>query len=358
MSTLGEPEADGPDDLRETVVLDRGALTLDDAEWDDAPAAQGRNGVPVPPWEVGAGQPATPQTPSARAPARSTMTTLRAQAPVERTPPREFPTRSLTSGVLGLGPPGSVADVAGDGALDDSVDASPDDPAGQTVDFAPAFDEAELADLEGLGAGLADREVGSVTGLLEPIEEPALLAGPVRHGQTARFGTIVVDRSPPSDDAGDDSDELDADEAGAAGVALVDDTIAEADAASLLRPRAGRSADPMALFEAIKTAGDGLGAADVQLGTRTGRVIASSIAAVTRRDTVAQFSAQALMFGALDEGSDLRFAVLDAGDLHVLVAELDDVRVVTLLFADRPEPAACLDAIRPRVEQWRRQRTP
>lgn len=130
-------------------------------------------------------------------------------------------------------------------------------------------------------------------------------------------------------------------------IALIDDTFADLDINNILNPRTSgiSGEDVMEFYEAVKgTATRTLGAASVQLGTRTGRVIASSIPEVTRRDTVAQFSSQAIMF-ANEAPDGTSFASLDAGDLHVLVLEVDHLRVLTLLFNNKPDPVVCLDAL-------------
>ena len=48
-----------------------------------------------------------------------------------------------------------------------------------------------------------------------------------------------------------------------------------------------------------------------------------------------------------------QFASLDAGDLHVLVVEVDHVRVLTMLFGRRPDPTQALRILRPHLEEYR-----
>ena len=65
---------------------------------------------------------------------------------------------------------------------------------------------------------------------------------------------------------------------------------------------------------------------------------------------------QIQFFRPAADGAGLQFAVLDAGDLHVVVIEVDHLRLFTVLFDRKPDPVAVLDAVRPVVDEWR-QRT-
>lgn len=133
------------------------------------------------------------------------------------------------------------------------------------------------------------------------------------------------------------------------GVALVADTVYEV---PVVQKEAGTD-DLMEVYERLKViASKDLGSRDVMLGTRSGRVIASAIRDESRRGTVAAFSAQAIAFASAD-ASGQQFAVLDAGDLHVIVVEVDHLRLFTILFDRKPEPAIVLEALRPELTRWR-----
>jgi len=180
-----------------------------------------------------------------------------------------------------------------------------------TEDFAPAFLTTELEAIEA------------------ELDDPA----------ERTIGTIVVEALP---------------DEGVTAVALIDDTLADLDVAAILgRSRTSDSADVMAFFEAVKAVAlDTLGASAVQLGTRTGRVITSNIHEGVRRDTVAAFSREAIQFATKDPDGT-QFASLDAGDLHVLVVEVDHLRLITLLFGSKPEPTVALAALKPCIEEYR-----
>jgi len=135
-------------------------------------------------------------------------------------------------------------------------------------------------------------------------------------------------------------------------IALVDDTAYEVPTVET-DPGTDRLMD---LYERLKAvASKDLGTRQVQMGTRSGRVIAGTVEDAGRRATVAAFSAQAISF-ASEGPMGLQFASLDAGDLHVLVVETDHLRLFTLLFDRKPEPVAVLDAIGPVVLAWREAR--
>ena len=67
---------------------------------------------------------------------------------------------------------------------------------------------------------------------------------------------------------------------------------------------------------------------------------------------VAAFSREAIQFASRDSRGNL-FASLDAGDLHVLVVEVDHVRLLTLLFAQKPEPPAVLEILAAYLDDYR-----
>lgn len=132
-------------------------------------------------------------------------------------------------------------------------------------------------------------------------------------------------------------------------IALVDDTAYEIPVMEV-DPGTDRLMD---LYERVKVvASKELGTRQVQIGTRSGRVIASAIEDEGRRATVAAFSAQAIVF-ASEDPSGVQFASLDAGDLHVMVFEADHLRVFTLLFDRKPDPASVLEVVSPLVLTWR-----
>ncbi len=225
------------------------------------------------------------------------------------------------------------------------VDQGEDEAVLNTADFAPAFLTGEIEAFEDAARGNASWEAPT-----QRFEAPDQ-GRAVNPAETAQGRILIV-----AGDDGDDDDELlPADDFEEVGIALIDDTMVDVDVNSVMSPRGAPSPvrDVMGFYEGIKSvAQDTLGAASIQLGTRTGRVIASSIPELTRRDTVAAFSSQAIMFAA--EGPDgTSFASLDAGDLHVVVLEVDHLRVLTLLFAGRPDPVACVRVLGPHLEEYR-----
>jgi DNA-binding response OmpR family regulator len=136
-------------------------------------------------------------------------------------------------------------------------------------------------------------------------------------------------------------------------VSLVEDTAIEVpqlvdfDAAE-------RSAALMDLFKHLKVeTSSKLKTRQTQLQTRAGQVIASDIQDPVRRTSLAAFASQAIGFASRDESSGMQFAVLDAGDLHVLVLEVDQGRLYSILFELRPEPADVIKALKPVLDQWR-----
>jgi CheY-like chemotaxis protein len=134
-------------------------------------------------------------------------------------------------------------------------------------------------------------------------------------------------------------------------IALVDDTAYEAPMPQV--DHSSASERLMDLFEELKVATRStLQSRQVQLGTRSGRVIVSAIQDEARRGTVSAFSAQAIAF-ASEDPSGLQFAVLNAGDLHVMVVEVDHLRLFTVLFDRQPDPDLVLEALRPILISWR-----
>lgn len=100
--------------------------------------------------------------------------------------------------------------------------------------------------------------------------------------------------------------------------------------------------DVMDVYKTLKVAATReLSAHGVQLGTRAGDVIASNLPDVVRRETVAGFAAEALHFASRGP-TGRRFASLDAGDLHVVVLDVDGARNLALLFEDKPEALAVI----------------
>ena len=134
-------------------------------------------------------------------------------------------------------------------------------------------------------------------------------------------------------------------------ISLVDDTAYEAPLPQV--DVSSASERLMDLYEELKVAARSeLQSRQVQLGTRSGRVIASAIQDEARRGTVSAFSAQAIAF-ASEDPSGLQFAVLNAGDLHVMVVEVDHLRLFTILFDRQPDPDRVLEAMRPILVPWR-----
>jgi DNA-binding response OmpR family regulator len=134
-------------------------------------------------------------------------------------------------------------------------------------------------------------------------------------------------------------------------IALVDDTAYEAPLPKL--DESARSDALMDIYEELKVVARAeLKTREVQMGTRSGRVIASAIRDESRRGTVSAFSAQAIAF-ATEDASGTQFAVLNAGDLHVMVVEVDHLRLFTVLFDRQPEPESVLTALRPVLTRWR-----
>jgi DNA-binding response OmpR family regulator len=252
--------------------------------------------------------------------------------------PAELPGEATDYSSVGGGP--DTWDRAG--VLDDTGD--PDDSEGlDSVEMAPLIATGEFERLEqeiGLHRGSRRRppppvsEVPSVADVeLEEFRE--LEDAPTRTEplDAAPDGTIMVTAGAPE-----------------TGIALVDDTHYEV---PVIRQEVGTD-DIMGLYERLKSiTSKKLKSREVMLGTRSGRVIASAIRDDDRRGTLAAFSAQAIAF-ASEDPTGQQFAVLDAGDLHVIVVEVDHLRLFTILFDRKPEPAAVLAALRPELTRWPR----
>lgn len=180
----------------------------------------------------------------------------------------------------------------------------------------------EDEDDDALGAEVA----ASITSLLEAIDDDA------------EDGAVVVGDVEVADSY--DDPDLRADEVDlgpppeVTAIQMVDDTAYEV---PRYVPQDRPAADVMGLYEALRASAlDECGATDVQLCTRSGRVVASTIRDEERRATVAAFASQAIRFATTD-ADGTRYATLDAGDLHVVVAGADERRVIAALFDHRPE---------------------
>lgn len=202
----------------------------------------------------------------------------------------------------------------------------PDGSAGiDSIEMAPAFVTGEIEAIEE-ELGLRSPRPGKV------VLAPELAGEPASASEPQATGRIFV------------TQEVNA-------VALVEDTAYEMPVLKV--EAAPASAHLMDLYEALSAATrTRFHSRQVQLGTRSGRVIASSIQDERRRGTVAAFSAQAIEF-APEDPSGLQFAVLDAGELHVVVVEADHLRLFTILFDRQPDPEQVLAELRPIVSRWR-----
>jgi CheY-like chemotaxis protein len=129
-------------------------------------------------------------------------------------------------------------------------------------------------------------------------------------------------------------------------VALVEDLdSAGIEDPSLLQDRNDRM---MAIYEQLKIAGSRiLGTREIQLSMRSGVVIASAIPDGGRREAVANFARNAIVFATTDAESGLQYATLDAGALHVVVLAVDELRLLALLFDEKPQVELVLDVVRP-----------
>lgn len=187
-----------------------------------------------------------------------------------------------------------------------------------SVQFAAAFDTSEIAALEAelAGRGPAGRiYITQEVATIEPAADPP----------------------PPQSTA----------------VSLVEDTAIEVpqlpdfDAAE-------RSAALMDLYKHLKLeTSHKLKTRQTQLQTRDGQVIASDLQDPQRRSSLSAFASQAIGFASRHEDSGMQFAVLDAGDLHVLVLEVDQGRLFSILFEKRPDPGTVISALKPVLDRWR-----
>ncbi len=223
-----------------------------------------------------------------------------------RSPGTEGPDTWERSGLLGK-----------EARADQSID--PDDSVGlDSVELAAAFLTGELEAIEE-EMGLREKSADGPSPAAEPVEE----VDPGRIYVTSEVKAI----------------------------SLVDDTAYEAPVPEV--DSSSHSTQLMELYEELKVAARSeFGSRHVQLGTRSGRVIASAIQDEGRRGTVSAFSAQAIAF-ASEDPSGLQFAVLNAGDLHVMVVEVDHLRLFTVLFDRQPEPETVLERLRPILTPWR-----
>jgi len=211
-----------------------------------------------------------------------------------------------------------------------------------TEDFAPAFLSAELDAIEEevverlRPEPLVDIPAHTATGTILIEGEP----------DTREIATLDDGLPYPGTPRQDGPEEM--------GVALVADTLADMEIAAALDRAPSRTPDVMGFFETILGAcRDVIGAHAAQIGSRRGRIIISNIPEVTRRDTVAAFSREAIQFASEDRRGN-RFASLDAGDLHVLVVEVDHLRLLTLLFPAHPDAEAVLAHLGPLLDAYRR----
>jgi hypothetical protein len=124
------------------------------------------------------------------------------------------------------------------------------------------------------------------------------------------------------------------------------------DAADVLSPEV----DAMPLYEQLRSGCvTRFGAVAVQLATRSGRLVVSSIADADRRCRVAEFSSQAI--GSLAHHPlDEQCGLVHVGELHVFVAAVDEIRVFTALFTDPPVLTDLVAMIRPVLHDFRQRR--
>jgi hypothetical protein len=124
------------------------------------------------------------------------------------------------------------------------------------------------------------------------------------------------------------------------------------DPAAVLPPRV----DAMPLYEELRgCCVTSFGAVAVQMATRSGRVVVSSIADPDRRRRVAEFSAEAVGSLAHQRLED-QCGLVHVGELHVFVAAVDEIRIFTALFTDPPAVDDLLAAIQPPLQDFRRRR--
>lgn len=170
-----------------------------------------------------------------------------------------------------------------------------------------------LEDLSDMQFSTADFAPAFLTGELEALEGGS---------DPSTTGTIVIESEPDLELPAEGEEEL------PSAVALVVDEVP--------------LGDVMDVYKTLKVAATReLSAHGVQLGTRSGDVMASNLPDVVRRETVAGFAAEALHFASRGP-TGRRFASLDAGDMHVVVVDVDGARNLSLLFEDKPEPLTVL----------------
>ncbi len=114
--------------------------------------------------------------------------------------------------------------------------------------------------------------------------------------------------------------------------------------------------DAMPLYEDLRLCcSSEFAAAAVQLATRSGRVIVSSIADSARRRKVAEFARQAVE-ALSHNGLDAQHALVTVIGLHVFVVAVDEVRTFTALFHERPPLDELLASLQPYLHEFRRRR--
>jgi len=114
--------------------------------------------------------------------------------------------------------------------------------------------------------------------------------------------------------------------------------------------------DAMPLYEQLRLCcSSEFASVAVQLATRSGRVIVSSIADPDRRRKVAEFSRQAVEILTPHE-LDAQHALVHAVDLYVFVVAVDEVRTFTALFHEQPVLDDLLAVLRPHLHGFRRRR--
>ena len=128
-------------------------------------------------------------------------------------------------------------------------------------------------------------------------------------------------------------------------VQMVEDTLYQVPVLS--RDSDADRPDVMGLYERLRAAAIAdQAAADVQLSTRAGSVVASTVRDEERRASLAAFATQVITFASTDSHGT-RFATLDAGDTHIVVIEIDEKRVFSCMFDRRPDVTRVLTALRP-----------
>jgi hypothetical protein len=114
--------------------------------------------------------------------------------------------------------------------------------------------------------------------------------------------------------------------------------------------------DAMPLYEELRGCCEKqFAAVAAQVATRSGRVVVSSIADRERRLRLAEFSCEAIRLIAHHD-LDEQCALLHAGEVHVLVVAVDEIRVFTALFAQAPALADLVAALQPFLQDFRRRR--